>query len=81
MKNILCLSFGLILFSVTQPASAFFGGSCGVGCHASGSGSCVRDGWEQGLPVINECPATSRPTPPCGRDYRWSRQSMMCVTR
>jgi len=47
MKNILCLSFGLILFSVTQPASAFFGGSCGVGC----SGSCVRDGWEQVCPL------------------------------
>jgi hypothetical protein len=62
------------------PAFAF-GGFCGVGCHASPSGSCVRDGWEQGLPVRNECPATSRPTPPCGQTHRWSRQKMSCVAR
>ena len=61
------------------PAMAF--GFCGVGCHASPSGACVRDGWEQGLPVRNECPATSRPTPPCGLTHRWSRQTMSCVTR
>jgi hypothetical protein len=75
------LAFGLIIFSMTQPASAFFGGFCGVGCHASASGSCVRDGWEQGLPVRNECPATSRPTPPCGGTHRWSKQTTSCVTR
>ena len=72
----LCLSFGLMSL-VTAPALAF--GGCGVGCHTSGSGACVRDGWEQGLPVRNECPATSRPTPPCGQYYRWSRVAQACV--
>ena len=81
MKTIICVVFGLAAFSLAQPASAFFGGFCGVGCHASGSGSCVRDGWEQGLPVRNECPATSRPTPPCGPTHRWSKLAMSCITR
>ena len=81
MKVIVCIVFALTVFSITQPASAFFGGFCGIGCHASGSGSCVRDGWEQGLPVRNECPATSRPTPPCESTHRWSKQAMSCVTR
>lgn len=73
-----CLA-SCFVFALAAPASA--NGFCGVGCHASPSGSCVRDGWEQGLPVVNECPATSRPTPPCGPYFRWSRQSMQCVLR
>lgn len=74
-----CLAFCFVASAFVTPAVA--DGFCGVGCHASGSGSCVRDGWEQGLPVRNECPATSRPTPPCGSYYRWSRQAQMCVLR
>jgi hypothetical protein len=74
-----CLASCFILFAFAGPALA--DGFCGVGCHASPSGSCVRDGWDQALPVRNECPATSRPTPPCSSDYRWSRQAQMCVLR
>jgi len=73
-----CLCFGL-LFSVLPDAWAFNG--CGVGCHSTSEGACVRDGWQEGLPVRNECPATSRPTPPCGKDHRWSRRSLMCIPR
>jgi hypothetical protein len=80
MKIVLALVFSLMI-SMTQPASAFFGGFCGVGCHAAPSGACLRDGWEQGRPVRNECPATSRPTPPCGPHHRWSRQSLSCILR
>ncbi len=74
-----CLASCFAVFALAAPAFAEDG--CGVGCHATGSGSCVRDGWQEGLPVRNECPATSRPTPPCGQYYRWSRQSMMCILR
>ena len=70
-----------LIVSAFAVAPAFASGFCGVGCHASPSGSCVRDGWEQALPVRNECPATSRPTPPCGRYYRWNRQNMSCEVR
>jgi hypothetical protein len=72
------LGFGLIIFGM-EPAFAF--GGCGVGCHSTPEGACVRDGWQEGFPVRNECPATSRPTPPCGPYYRWSRQSLMCIPR
>ena len=61
VKVIVCVAFALTVSSITLPASALDGGFCGIGCHATGAGSCVRDGWEQGLPVRNECPATSRP--------------------
>jgi hypothetical protein len=69
----------LIAFAFANPALA--GRDCGVGCSTTSKGACVRDGWLEGLPVRNECPATSRPTPPCGKYYRWSRQAMMCVER
>jgi hypothetical protein len=68
-----------MLIALGGPAMA--DGSCGVGCHATGSGSCVRDGWQEASPVLNECPATSRPTPPCGQFHRWSRQGRTCVVR
>jgi hypothetical protein len=79
------LGLGLLLtalaipLAISDPALAF--GGCGAGCHATSAGVCVRDGWQEGLPVRNECPATSRPTPPCGADYRWNRRAMMCVAR
>ena len=69
----------LIVFAFAGPVAAADG--CGVGCYSTASGACVREGWQQGLPVRNECPATSRPTPPCGEYYRWSRRAMMCVVR
>jgi hypothetical protein len=74
-----CFASCLVAFACAGPVLAEDG--CGIGCHATVSGACVRDGWQQALPVRNECPATSRPAPPCGPDYRWSRHSMMCVLR
>ena len=32
-------------------------GACGVGCSSTPEGACVRDGWQQGLPVRNEVPS------------------------
>jgi hypothetical protein len=69
----------LLVFAIAPPALA--AGGCGGGCHTTPAGVCVRDGWQEGLPVRNECPATSRPQPPCSYKYRWSRQAMMCVER
>jgi hypothetical protein len=70
------LGFCLIMFAIAGPAIAADG--CGPGCHSAPFGGCVRDGWEQGLPVRNECPASSLPRPPCGKGYRWDRRAMMC---
>lgn len=72
-----CFATCLLLFASSGPALA--AGGCGVGCSTTAQGACVRDGWQQGLPVRNECPATTRPMPPCGRYYHWSRQRMACV--
>uniref|UniRef100_UPI000A0658A2 hypothetical protein n=1 Tax=Bradyrhizobium sp. (strain ORS 278) TaxID=114615 RepID=UPI000A0658A2 len=55
--------------------------SCGPGCHVARNGGCVVDGWETGSPVWNECPAGTRPRPPCGAGYRWSRQARACIIR
>jgi hypothetical protein len=77
MIRFACFGAFFVAFALTGPASAT--GGCGVGCHSTSEGACVRDGWQEGLPVRNVCPATSRPTPPCGPYHRWSRQSMMCV--
>ena len=60
MIRFACLVLGA--FSLTEPASAT--GGCGVGCYSTSEGACVRDGWQQGLPVRNVCPATSQPSPP-----------------
>jgi hypothetical protein len=54
---------GLVL--AFERASA---GGCGPGCHASMSGACVVDAWGR---VRNECPAGSRPVPPCPFGTRW----------
>ncbi len=68
-----------VAFALAEPALA--AGGCGVGCSSTSEGACVRDGWQQALPVRNVCPATSQPSPPCGPYHRWSRQSMSCVVR
>jgi hypothetical protein len=73
------LAFCLLAFTfAAEPVLAF---GCGVGCYSTAGGACVREGWLEGLPVRNECPATSRPTPPCGSYHRWSRRAQMCVLR
>jgi hypothetical protein len=79
VRSMIGISLSLIAFTVTGSARAH--GTCGVGCHPTVFGSCVRDGWLEGRPVRNECPATSRPTPPCGQYYRWSRQLTACIQR
>jgi|KBSSwiStaDraftv2_1062776.scaffolds.fasta_scaffold308236_4 hypothetical protein len=53
-----CLGAFLVAFALAGPASA--AGGCGVGCHSTSEGACVCDGWQEGLPVWNVCPATSR---------------------
>lgn len=79
MIRFACFGAFFVAFALTGPASAT--GGCGVGCSSTSEGACVRDGWQQGLPVRNVCPATSQPSPPCGPYHRWSRQSMMCIPR
>ncbi|MHC2338504.1 GCG_CRPN prefix-to-repeats domain-containing protein [Bradyrhizobium sp. USDA 4454] len=60
------------------PAKAADG--CGVGCHATVNGACVIDGWGTGARVWNECPATSRPRPPCGgHGFVWRRDFKACA--
>src|SRR5215204_1104198 len=61
MIRFACLGAFLVAFAFSGPASAT--GGCGVGCHSTSEGACVRDGWQQGLPVRNVCPATSQPSP------------------
>ncbi|SFJ25417.1 hypothetical protein SAMN05216525_12138 [Bradyrhizobium sp. Gha] len=54
-------------------------GGCGEGCYRTSGGACVVDGWGTGAKVRNECPATSRPRPPCGgRDFIWDRGKQAC---
>ena len=73
------LGFCLIMLSaVLGTPNAAFAFSCGPGCHTSPSGACVRDGWEQGLRVRNECPAFTSPRPPCGPYLRWDRRMQAC---
>ena len=75
------------ILSASAPAMLLLAGigtanaadGCGVGCHATVAGACVVDGWSTGAPVRNECPATSRPRPPCGgRDFVWDRRKQAC---
>jgi hypothetical protein len=69
----------IVLFAVLDSLNtAIAFGGCGPGCHTSPSGACVRDGWEQGLPVRNECPAFTSPRPPCGPYLRWDRRMKAC---
>ena len=65
MIRFACLGAVLVAFALTGPASAT--GGCGVGCHSTSEGACVRDGWQEGLPVWNVCPATSRSPPLAAR--------------
>ena len=58
-------------FAFVGPAKAF----CGPGCHISLYGACVVDGWGT---VRNECPAGTRPRPPCPYGYVWRPRSHAC---
>jgi len=71
-----CLIMLFAVLGSLDTAIAF--GGCGPGCHTSPSGACVRDGWEQGLRVRNECPAFTSPRPPCGPYLRWDRRMQAC---
>jgi hypothetical protein len=69
----------LFVAALIAGSVSFFGlanaaDGCGVGCHTSISGACVVDGWGT---VRNECPAGSRPRPPCPRDMRWRHGACM----
>jgi hypothetical protein len=68
----------VVVFGLFDPLVAPFTQSCGPGCHTTPSGACVRDGWQQALPVRNECPAFTSPRPPCGAYYRWDRRMRAC---
>jgi len=68
----------IMLFTVLGTSNTAFAFGCGPGCHTSPSGACVRDGWEQGLRVRNECPAFTSPRPPCGPYLRWDRRMQAC---
>ncbi|PAY10273.1 hypothetical protein CK489_06990 [Bradyrhizobium sp. UFLA03-84] len=59
------------------PANAAEG--CGDGCHRTSGGACVIDGWGTSARVRNECPATTRPRPPCGgHGFAWRRDYQAC---
>jgi len=73
--------FGAFFVALALAGPARGLGGCGVGCSSTSQAACVGDGWQQGLPVRNECPAASWPTPPCGPHHRWSRLSMSCILR
>jgi hypothetical protein len=64
----------LIAGSIFTFRAAYAWGGCGVGCHVSISGACVVDGWGS---VRNECPAGSRPMPPCPRGLRFRHGACM----
>jgi hypothetical protein len=68
----------IALFAVQGTPNTAFAFSCGPGCHETPSGACVRDGWEQAMPVRNECPAYTPPQPPCGFGMRWDRRKLAC---
>ena len=79
-KLLLTFTAPLLLLGAVSAANADV--FCGTGCHTSLFGACVADGWEQGARVRNECPATTRPRPPCGGpDYVWSRNKQACFPR
>lgn len=61
IRNI-CFGAFLATLALTGPAAAT--GGCGVGCHSTSQGACVRDGWQEGLPVWNVACSPLRPISP-----------------
>jgi hypothetical protein len=67
------------VFALSIVGEAHAADGCGTGCHRTSGGACVVDGWGTGARIRNECPATSRPRPPCGgRDFVWDRIMQAC---
>ena len=58
MIRFACFGAFFVVLALAGPASAT--GGCGVGCSSTSEGACVRDGWQQGLPVRNARPALSQ---------------------
>ncbi|WP_430650076.1 GCG_CRPN prefix-to-repeats domain-containing protein [Bradyrhizobium ivorense] len=79
MKTSLLACLTAVALLGYSPAHAADG--CGVGCHATVAGACVIDGWgTPGLRVRNQCPATTRPRPPCGGGgFVWRRDWQACA--
>ena len=63
------IAFGALLYYATSASAG-----CGPGCHVSALGACVVDGWGT---VRNECPALSRPRPPCPFGTRFKHGACM----
>ena len=77
MMKLLLVLAPVLLLSAISAANA--DGLCGTGCRSTMTGACVVDGWGTGARVWNECPATTRPRPPCGgSDYVWSPRKRAC---
>ena len=58
----------LVAGCLSIPGVAHAADGCGPGCRSTPAGACVIDGWGA-TKVRNECPAGSRPRPPCGPYY------------
>ncbi|UVO34029.1 hypothetical protein KUL72_21200 [Bradyrhizobium arachidis] len=79
-RFLLALAGSVLLLGAGSVANADI--ICGPGCHPTIAGVCVVDGWGTGARVRNECPATSRPRPPCGgSDYVWSQRKQACFPK
>ena len=65
---------GLLAVAVSAVFASRAEALCGTGCHISISGACVVDGWGT---VRNECPALSRPRPPCPFGTRFKHGACM----
>ncbi len=68
----------LLVAALACIGTAKAAGGCGPGCHVTLFGACVVDGWGTGAQVWNECPATTRPRPPCTYPYVWHKRFHAC---
>ena len=79
MKKSSLLAMLVTAVAVFLVGEAYAADGCGEGCHRTIGGACVVDGWGTRARVLNECPATSRPCPPCGGvDFVWDRTKQAC---
>jgi hypothetical protein len=67
------LAGGLSIAGVANAADG-----CGPGCHNTEQGECIVDGWGYVTRIVNECPVTTRPRPPCPHGFAWSRRFGAC---
>jgi hypothetical protein len=68
MRNLFVAVLFASSLSIFGAANAADG--CGPGCHSTPSGACVINGWGA-TAARNECPAGTRPRPPCSPYYVW----------